>query len=59
MKNSEGLQVKFIWLGQEYLGISHGLALLFDGREVCMCSIKGSRIKYPIQLKDVEFQNSK
>jgi len=58
MRNLKGLQVKFTWLGQKYEGTCHDLIVLYDGREVYMCSIKGSRIKYPIQLKDVELQNS-
>jgi len=58
MKNLKGSQVKFTWLGAQYEGTCHDLRVLYDGREVYMCSIKGSKIKYPIQLKDVEFQNS-
>lgn len=58
MKNLEGLQVRFKWLGTYYVGTCHNLVVLYDGREVYMCSIKGSKIKYPIQIKDVELQDN-
>ena len=42
--NLKGSQVKFTWLGQKYEGTCHDLIVLYDGREVYICSIKGSVI---------------
>ena len=49
MKNLEGLQVKFTWLGEVLTGICHGKAKLNDGTYVYMCSKKGSQTKYPVK----------